>query len=67
MATYTFESVADFGRAMKRDILKPMYENAQWSGETYAESLDRAINGDTRRVAEASWMRGRAALCLKSR
>ena len=58
MATYTFESVADFGRAMKRDILKPMYENAQWSGETYAESLDRAINGDTRRVAEAEKILG---------
>ena len=51
MATYTFNSVAEFGRAMQS--ITPKHRDPDWSGETFEKSLEYAIKGDTRMVAEA--------------
>ena len=51
MATYTFNSVAEFGRAMQS--ITPKHRDPDWSGETFEKSLEYAIKGDVRMVAEA--------------
>ena len=51
---WQFESLSDFGQAMKGlPVRLPPSSQKEWTGEYHEESMERAINGDTSKVPEA--------------
>lgn len=53
MPVWNFNSPADFSRACSNVGSEHIYEDKSWTGETYRESMQKAIFGDSSLVPEA--------------